>query len=403
MSILLKEEVILKNPIFEAYRLYYISNVSKLGEVIRYVNNVVNKDFEEEQKNKRLNQEDYIKFYNEEQKNKEVLIRRFLLKPTIKTSNVKNTSFNKDIDLNQISNDNFINQEDIIKMYIEGNIKALQRLRNKVMKIRSKKTSKTSKSKIKYLTYPIDNTYLFELLNKINFDINNDYIIGLKNLLEDNNMIYNHIAIKIIIAKYLVDLKDLNKLKVFEVENQRLNEDFKFLVFKNNKIKDYTKLYFKDNMIIFNTLKHDNISSVILTNEDNINNIYGKKEDNIIIKTSNDIDIKKYQYTVVDNEYKVYSFIVDLINVLKNFKEDCKSITIDINDIKEVNLHEYLNILNKNYNIYYRYEKLTLKYEFILKYFEDLDNFKSNELDNITTYEDYNLYEVNLNDYFIKL
>ena len=275
----------------------------------------------------------------------------------------------------------------------------------KVLKVDKNLKKHFNVFKIEYIEYPIDNTYLMGLLNDIDFNINNDYIIGLKNLLYDNNYNYNTIGLKVVIAKYLLDI-DLKDLKVFEVNNSRLNDDFKFLTFKNSKIKFYTKLYFNEEkgLIIFNTLLHDSISSVVLTINDNIDIMYKDDiEKDFNYNDDNYNDIKNNKYTYVDKDLKVLGFVIDLINVLKLFKPNYKDLTISLSDIDDDNIYKYVHIMNKEHQIYYRYDKLNFKYEYVLKHLKDTDEFKGNDLDNITTIEDYNLYKIDLKDYFIKL
>ena len=281
----------------------------------------------------------------------------------------------------------------------------VQQLRNKKIENDLKSINKAIKSikPIEYINYPIDNTYLLDLIDDIDFNINNDYIIGLKNLLTDNNLVYNTIGLKIIIAKYLLTI-DLKDLKILKVDNNRLNKDFKFLVFKNGKIKFYTKLYFnnENNFIIFNTLNHDDIKSVIIYHKDlkNIENIIYNDittdditTDNITTDDITTDDIKKYQYRYYDKENKVINYLLDLIQILKYFPKTVnnkdiikisKNITTD--DIID-NMDKYYNIILTYENIYYPYDRIYNKFEYIVKYFKDNEKFKSNDLiDDIDDY-----------------
>lgn len=227
-----------------------------------------------------------------------------------------------------------------------------------------------------------DNSYL-EFLNKKLFEdvkLDNNRLIGLKNLLNDNNLVYNNIGTRINILSYLIDNKnDIRNLNIFQVDNTRLNDTYKHLVFKNDKKLNYTKLYFINNDIVLSTLKNDSIVNVIYTFNDNINYIYGGSVD--LDNNNIHLDIKSKQYTYVDNDLKTKEFICDLINLLKLFDNQYNDLDLNISDLNDNNIFEYISILNKNYDIFYRYDKLQFKYEFILKTLKNLDDFKSNDLD----------------------
>jgi len=235
---------------------------------------------------------------------------------------------------------------------------------------------------------PINDGYLFYLLDSLDTDLikQNDYLTSIFNLLSDRNYNINNIGTKINVTKYLksIDLKDLNILKV---KNAYLSDAFSFLSFKNDKTKlEPNKIIFKDNLIIINSLDSDRIFSVVLyhyTNE-NIHNIMNNYI-NENINTFNIKDVQINKYTVVDTEFKTLQFICDLINVLKLFKNDYNELELNISDINEFNAYEYIQILNENYQIFYRFDKLQYKYEYILEYFKQLDNFQCNDIELIKT------------------
>ena len=227
----------------------------------------------------------------------------------------------------------------------------------------------------------IDNTYLFDLLSNIDFNINNDYIIGLKNLLYDNNYNTNKIGLKIIIARYLNDLKDLNTLKVFKPSNDNLNDKFKFLVFKNDKSKNYTKLYYNNeyHLIIMNTLTHDSIYSVILYDNNKINDISSiiETKNNNIDKSIKHIDLSNDKYTDI-LEDKI-EYLQNMIN--KVSLNDSEYIQKSLNDlIIEDNTYLNLKTSYEDYSLYednndkFNKSSLSLCYEYIKNKYEDNNN-----------------------------
>lgn len=232
-----------------------------------------------------------------------------------------------------------------------------------------------------YLGY--DKEYLNKLFNELKLE--NKYVKGnsrtegLFNLLNDNNLIYNNVGLRILIVKYLLG-RDLTNLKVFNLSNNRLNDNVSFLTFKNDKIKFYSKLYFINDNIVLSTLEHDNIVNVVYTFKNNIDNdFYGgyneniKNEDNT---TTNDIREKQYRY--FDKEEKLLENINRLLNNLNNFfKVDIILNSLDNN----LMLSNVLNIFKDNEDIIFRYDKLSYLYENIIKGLKDIDNFKSNSIE----------------------
>lgn len=232
-----------------------------------------------------------------------------------------------------------------------------------------------------------DDEYLKTLTKKLK-DSNNDLFKnnrfeGLFNLLNDNNLIYNNVGLRILIIKYLLDI-DIKKLNVFILSNSQLNDEYKHLVYKNDKIKFYSKLYFIKGDIILSTLEHDNIINTIYTLNDNINYCYGGKID----KQTNDINdivLKSNDNKLIyeSNDEKILRLISELFDFLGQTNEDYINFKgYDIRDLYFDDIPFYLDILNKkdNVNNFYRYDKIYNKYLDILKILNDDDEFKSNEL-----------------------
>lgn len=247
-------------------------------------------------------------------------------------------------------------------------------------------------TKNRTLTQPIDNGYLLHLIDEIDFNVNNDYIIGLYNLLTDNNYNTNGIGLKVIIAKYLNSLKDLSNLKVFKIDNNKLNRDYRFLVYRNGKTKNYTKLYYnsENNLIIFNTMKNDNIVSVVLYDASKIKNV-----SEIVLSGVIDYDIDfKHIENLKDYQKKTFEFEEnyksnkEYIEKIFNFRYNTKSVGIKLT---------YKNIVQSTYfiNEIYRNDILYQKYIDCRNYEKQTDNFQSNDLKLlITTLEDYENFNI---------
>lgn len=227
----------------------------------------------------------------------------------------------------------------------------------------------------------IDNSYLYYLLNDIfNKELNSDYLIALKNLLYELNFNINHIGVKINIAKYLSKI-DLNDLKVLKIKNNYLNKRYAFLVYKNDKTKENkNKLYFIDNVIIVNSLDSDRIFSFALYHKDNNDlNILGKYLNENI--KSNDIkfieNLNDYKYKYYDKEQKAYNNIIDLLDTLQYFKREYKNLNVTFEDLNDNNIYSYFSILRENYKIFYRYDNLKIKYDYIEQFLKDKDIFEN--------------------------
>lgn len=246
----------------------------------------------------------------------------------------------------------------------------------------NKRLNKVSKeTKIReLLEKPINDDYLFNLIEDIDFNSNSDYIIGLYNLLTDNNYIYNGIGLKIVIAKYLSSLEDINNLKVFKLSNFKLNDEFKFLTFKNGKTLNYTKLYFNNeyNLIIFNTLKNDNIVSVVLYDKTKINDIENIVQSGVItydkdFKHIEDLD--SYKYTYYDKEEQ-YLENKERLEDIFNYRFNTKIYNIKLT---------YEDIINNFFKDIYYNDLFYAIYKEIIAYEKANDNFKSNDLELLKT------------------
>lgn len=259
-----------------------------------------------------------------------------------------------------------------------------------------------------------DNRYLNKLykdLTKINdYDKLNNRFKGLFNLLNDNNLVYNNIGLRIIIIKHLL-LTDISKLKVYQLDNTRLNDKYKFLVFKNNKIKNYSKLYFIDNNIILSTLQHDKISNIAFS-LDELNSFYGGNND-IIDNNNLDLDLNKYKYEFndngIDNIVKYLYYLIDKYDLIEKgvpkYKINDLVIDYDSINVNDNNLYRFIRFFNKNYRIIQRYDLLNELYDKIIKYLSDLDEFNSNDLNSKSIKKldslDYYKYQIDLKDYFL--
>lgn len=231
-----------------------------------------------------------------------------------------------------------------------------------------------------------DRTYLDKLLNDLNKKalkhglFKNSRFEGLFNLLNDENLLYNNVGLRILILRLLLDI-DIKKLNVFTLSNNRLNDKYKHLVYKNDKVKFYSKIYLIEDNIILSTLEHDNIINTAYTLHDNINIFYGgdnditKNEDNT---TTN--EIKESQYTYFDKE----SSIIDKINfiLLVLYNKGLITEEIKLNSLSNpFIINEVLNIFKDNIDFINKHEVLIYRHEDILQYFKDNDEFKSNNVD----------------------
>lgn len=271
------------------------------------------------------------------------------------------------------------------------------------------------KNPCKILELPIDDNYLFYLLEQIETRLNqsnNDYLQGLFNLLSDKNYRYNSIGLKVILAKYLLDI-ELTNLKVFKIDNNYLNDNYKFLSFKNTKIKGYSKIYFIDDIIILSTLNHDNIVNIALYDKTSDINIKKVIQSNIIIENKDfkHIDLNKYKYTKKDIEISCFNQLQYLIYLIDLIKKDMnRQIAIDYNSI-DINYDNYLETFyNLDFTFIYQYDKLIDIYYQIedkIKTIKKLNQENNNldiasnkELARIES-EDYFKYEIDLKDYFL--
>ena len=370
---------------------------------------------------------EYVKYYIQANNDRQALICRFMACQTGIRPKDKKT-FNDKYSLNygtnfeyidKVVNTNFelplafsrpINTEYIDKVVNTNFVEQAQKnnpvvmpvYRSKLMTVKDRpikryykglKLTNPVKAKTIYKNYPVDDSYLFELLDSINFDnINNDYIIGLLNLLTDKDYTINTIGLKIVITKYLMTLNSLKDLKVIQVKNSYLNDDFSFLSYKNDKQVNQTKLYYysqKNDIIVFNTLFDDRINSIILFDstkysyDDIYYTVHNKTVNDKIKAINNDIkhiEVNKNSYQYDDKEFKLYQYIIDLINVLKNFDNTYNDIIINQIDITNNNYFEYLNIIKSEYLHFYDRPKLWDKYCFILEYLKNDDIFKANDI-----------------------
>ena len=265
-----------------------------------------------------------------------------------------------------------------------------------------------------YTNLGINRDYLDKLLNDLND--NNDYnslnnrFKGLFNLLNDSNLVYNSIGLKIVICKYLLDI-DISKLNVYQLDNTRLNDKYSFIVFKNNKIKNFSKLYFIDNDIILSTLQHDNISNVVFTLKNNVNAFYGGKND--LDNNNNDIDLSKYKYQYKDNDItNIVKYLYYLIDKYTLFDlglpiDEVYNQVIDYDSIEvnDNNLYRYVSFFNSKYMFIQKNDLLLDLYNKIIEYLIKNDEYLNNDLssnyqkrlDNL----DYYKYDIDLRDYFL--
>ena len=247
---------------------------------------------------------------------------------------------------------------------------------------------------------PINNSFLFKLLNNLDSDIinTNDYLISLFNLLSDNNYNINYIGVKVNIAKYLSNI-NLKDLKVLKVKNNYLSDRFSFLSFKNDKTKqNNTKLLFINNLIIINCLDSDRIYSFVIYHKDNTNieNIHQNTiNENIKTIDIKNIDIKSKQYTFNDKEEQFTyncSKLIALFKLNKNINECLENLSI----------FDKVFIIRKYINLYYDNDKIYNTYLDIENYLKSNDEFLSNDINNIKSY--FNDYEnFNYNDKELKL
>lgn len=255
-----------------------------------------------------------------------------------------------------------------------------------------------------------DNSYLMKLYNELDKKAFNTLRLqGLLNLLSDKNLVYNNIGLRIIILKYLQGV-NISKYSFYKLDNYRLGDNYKFLTYKNGKIKFYSKLFFVNGYIIISTLEHDNITNYILLHEnDNINNFYGGN--NLIEADNQFIDnLKDYQYRYKDkeaamlNKAKYLYYIVNRILNADNYSYylDYNSYTVDMD-----NIGEYIRFFNKHYiGIIQTTDKMFNLYHDIINILEDIDLFYSNDINKKSIkqeeQEDYFKYEIKLSDYFLR-
>lgn len=281
-------------------------------------------------------------------------------------------------------------------------IKIIGELRERANKKRFKPFRPKKAIKVReYITEPVDDGYLEFLLKDINFDVNNCYVEGLQNLLRDKNYNYNSIGLKIVIAKYLktIELEDLN---VFRIDNNRLGKRYRFLAYKHAP-KNYSKLYLKDGDIVFNSALADDIQNIVLTVKSDINHFYGGEMN--ITKNNNDIgNIHQFQYRHKDKEESIFNqlkflFVQTYNNVIKRDYGGTKyfyELRIDYQGCK-VKKDRALKFINENIAYCSDIELL----EKIEDFYAELGTENNTMDDEKTFISDYELYKINLRDYFL--
>lgn len=237
--------------------------------------------------------------------------------------------------------------------------------------------------------------------------------LGLINLLEDNNLVYNNLGIRINIIRFLINnLYRLSDLNSFQIDNSRLNGDYSYLVYKNNKIKGYSKLGFKDDNIILSTLMHDRVANVVYTFEKNPSIFYGGEVD-LSDNKIYDIDLNLLSYKVsngdINNIAKYLYYLIDKYTLiedgLSSYEASIYCINYNSINIDDYNIYEYMRFFNAHYQIIQRYDNLLSMYERIIKRLKQEDDFYNNSLESDSLkrleQEDYFKYDIDLKDYFI--
>lgn len=248
----------------------------------------------------------------------------------------------------------------------------------------------------------LDNSYLNYLINQLDKSkFNTVGLEGLYNLLTDNNLIYNNIGLRVLIIRYLLNI-DISNLNFIKLDNNRLNDNYKHLVYKNNKIKNYTKLYFIKDDIILSTLLHDNIINIIITTNDNINYCYGG-DNQVIINDNQELDnLKDYQYRYKDKQESLFNMIRYLYYIvirIKKQKETKRTYYINYKfiTVNENNYKRYLRFFVDN-NEYINTDKLKGILSNIEGIVNENDLFKSNDLEDLDKKTDINEYYLYLGD-----
>lgn len=256
-----------------------------------------------------------------------------------------------------------------------------------------------------------DNKYLMNLFNELDkTKFNTIRKQGLLNLLSDNNLVYNNIGLRILIIKHLLG-RDISKYKFIKLDNNRLKPEYRFMTFKNDKIKFYSKLYFINGFVFVSTLEHDNINNYVLISEKiDINDFYG--ETVVIDKDNQDLsNLKDYQYRYRDTELALLNmthYLLYLVNKELDLRYIGEVIT-EYNNIQVTtdNLEKSFITLKSHYvDIIQFNDKMTELYDRIEQIRINSDEFKSNALDKKSIKaeeaEDYFKYDIKLSDYFLR-
>lgn len=124
---------------------------------------------------------------------------------------------------------------------------------------------------------------------------------GLFNLLSDShNLTYNSLSERNKIIKDLNKFKSLRFFKVGYISKYNLKNEYKYLNYKNDCIKGYSKIHFiKNGMYVIKTLNHDDISLKVF---------YIGKKYKTLLKSSNNVKrtLKGDKYNLSSTEaYKV--------------------------------------------------------------------------------------------------
>lgn len=243
---------------------------------------------------------------------------------------------------------------------------------------------------------------LNELENKIS-KINNSKLKfefkGLFNLLNDKlNLTYNKLGEREKIIKDLNKFKSLRFFKVGYISRYNLKNEYKHLSFKNDCIKNHTKVYFiKNGLYVLKTLKKDDISIKVF---------YIGKKYKTLLKPSNDIKrtLKgcKYNLSSVDayktldkeDNMKYYSYCNNigldksnrqLLRSIRKSKRPSKDSVIDFLESRKKEILEDIEI-SSNLEILY----LEMELQDIKERLQELKTFEEdNSMEDKTYLSDY--------------
>lgn len=211
---------------------------------------------------------------------------------------------------------------------------------------------------------------------------------GLFNLLNDkSNLVYNDLYTRKKIIKDLNKFKSLKFFKIAYISKYNLKNEYKYLNYKNDCIKGYSKIHFiKNGLYVVKTLNHDDITikvfyignryKTLLKSSNNVKMVLKKDKFNLscidAYKTLNKKDnIRYYSYC---NSIGLDKSNRDLLRSIRKSKRLSKDSLIDLLEDRESEIIEKIGISSDLEVLYLEVELQDIK--------EKLQELKTFEEDN---------------------